>query len=315
MHWSASARGLGGASGQEAGLVEHLDRKFIAVPEHAKDHTRDADIIDDILTALLRQNPVEALYARVGGPVRTYRLQPYTLAHWRQGLYLFALDVDEGRIKTFAVDRFRAFSRNRKETFAYPDDFDPSALVADCFGIIGGRLEDVRLEFSRSVAPYVRERVWHHSQRVEPVGEGAIEVSLRVGLSPELEAWVPLRGPTCACLHPMGSEIASVVFTTRRRKRVRSVRSIVGRHPDQDTASPHRIAPRDPYAGDEALVWLGDYADYLRHAERTGFDAPISEGSMPLDLVFEQRYRSILMAMQTTPPLMNSWSRCSSRVR
>ena len=194
----------GGASGQEAGLVEHLDRKFIAVPEHAKDHTRDADIIDDILTALLRQNPVEALYARVGGPVRTYRLQPYTLAHWRQGLYLFALDVDEGRIKTFAVDRFRAFSRNRKETFAYPDDFDPSALVADCFGIIGGRLEDVRLEFSRSVAPYVRERVWHHSQRVEPVGEGAIEVSLRVGLSPELEAWVLGFGPNVRVLAPDG---------------------------------------------------------------------------------------------------------------
>ncbi len=76
---------------------------------------------------------------------------------------------------------------------------------------------------------------------------------------------------------------------------MRSVRSIVGRHPDQDTASPHRIAPRDPYAGDEALVWLGDYADYLRHAERTGFDAPISEGEYAaLDLVFEQRYRSIL---------------------
>ena len=87
----------GGMNGQHAGLVEHMDRKFMAVPEHAKDHTRDADIIDDILTALLRQNPVEALYARVGGPVRTYRLHPYTLAHWRQGLYLFALDVDVGR--------------------------------------------------------------------------------------------------------------------------------------------------------------------------------------------------------------------------
>lgn len=192
----------GGPNGQHAGLVEHMDRKFVAVPEHAKDHTRDADILDDILTALLRQNPVEALYARVGGPVRTYRLHPYTLAHWRQGLYLFALDVDVGRVKTYAVDRFRAFSRSRKDTFEYPADFDPGALVADCFGIIGGEVKDIRLKFSRAVAPYVRERIWHHSQHVEPQGDGSIEVSLRVGLSPELEAWVLGFGPSVSVLEP-----------------------------------------------------------------------------------------------------------------
>jgi predicted DNA-binding transcriptional regulator YafY len=192
----------GEADGQYVGLVEDLDRKFMAVPEHAKDHTRDADVIDDILTALLRQNPVEALYARVGGPVRTYRLHPYTLAHWRQGLYLFALDVDVGRVKTYAVDRFRAFSRDRHGNFEYPMDYDPSALVSDCFGIIGGSVQDIRLQFTRAVAPYVRERVWHHSQKVEPVGDGAIEMRLKVGISPELEAWVLGFGPGVKVLEP-----------------------------------------------------------------------------------------------------------------
>ena len=193
----------GEADGQYVGLVEDLDRKFMAVPEHAKDHTRDADVIDDILTALLRQNPVEALYARVGGPVRTYRLHPYTLAHWRQGLYLFALDVDVGRVKTYAVDRFRAFSRDRHGNFEYPIDYDPSALVSDCFGIIGGSVQDIRLEFSRAVAPYVRERIWHQSQRVEPMGDGAIEMRLKVGISPELEAWVLGFGPGVKVLEPL----------------------------------------------------------------------------------------------------------------
>ena len=76
---------------------------------------------------------------------------------------------------------------------------------------------------------------------------------------------------------------------------MRSVRSIVGRHPDQDTASPHSIAPRDPYAGDEALIWPGDYTDYLRHAERTNFHSPMSEASYAaLDLRFERVYRAIL---------------------
>ena len=193
----------GGPGGVNAGMVEHMDRKFIALPEHAKDHTRDADILDDILTALLRQNPVEALYARVGGPVRTYRLHPYTLAHWKQGLYLFALDEDVGRVKTYAVDRFRAFSRTRGETFAYPEDFDPQAMVRDCFGIIGGAVTDIVLRFGRSVTPYVRERVWHHSQRVESTGDGGVEVRLRVGISPELETWILGFGPSVQVLEPV----------------------------------------------------------------------------------------------------------------
>ena len=192
----------GGNDASSAGLVENMDRKFMAVPEHAKDHTQDADILDDILTALLRQNPVEALYARVGGPVRTYRLHPYTLAHWRQGLYLFARDLDQDRVKTYAVDRFRAFSRARGETFEYPEDYDPQSLVSDCFGIIGGQLTDIRLGFNRQVAPYVRERMWHHSQQVEPQGDGSIEMTMRVGLSPELEAWLLGFGPSMTVKAP-----------------------------------------------------------------------------------------------------------------
>ena len=192
----------GGGDGSSAGLVDDMDRKFMAVPEHAKDHTQDADVLDDILTALLRQNPVEALYARVGGPVRTYRLHPYTLAHWKQGLYLFALDADEGRVKTYAVDRFRAFSRARGETFEYPENYDPQSLVEDCFGIIGGQVTELRLAFTRQVAPDVRERIWHRSQRVEPQGDGSIELTMRVGISPELEAWLLGFGPNMKVLAP-----------------------------------------------------------------------------------------------------------------
>ena len=117
-------------------------------------------------------------------------------------MYLFALDADEGRVKTYAVDRFRAFSRARGEAFAYPEDYDPQSLVADCFGIIGGQITDIRLAFTRQIAPYVRERIWHRSQRVEPQGDGSIELTMRVGISPELEAWLLGFGPNMRVLEP-----------------------------------------------------------------------------------------------------------------
>ena len=52
--------------------------------------------------------------------------------------------------------------------------------------------------------PYVRERIWHHSQQVQAQAGGGIQVSLRVGLSPELEAWVLGFGPNVTVLEPEG---------------------------------------------------------------------------------------------------------------
>lgn len=184
---------LGGASIESAG---DLDRKFIAVPEHRKDHTRDADLIDSVLSAVVYQNPAVAFYAKVGGTTKRYSLEPLTLAIYKQGLYLFARDLDaDGRIKTFAIERFRSFQRARGEHFDYPDDYDPSALFDHSFGIIGGTPQQVSLRFHRRVAPYIRERVWHQSQAVEDLSDGGLCISMSVGVGPELVSWILSFGP------------------------------------------------------------------------------------------------------------------------
>jgi len=184
---------LGGAAIATAG---DIDRKFVAVPEHRKDHTRDADLIDEVLSAVVYQNPATAFYAKVGGTTRRYNLEPLTLAIYKQGLYLFARDTGaEGRIKTFAIDRFRSFKRTRGAHFDYPEDYDPSALFANAFGIIGGAPQDVVLRFHRRVAPYIQERVWHPSQRLTPVSDGGLQLAMHVGIAAELVSWVMSFGP------------------------------------------------------------------------------------------------------------------------
>lgn len=173
-----------------------IDRKFVAVPEHRKDHTRDSDLIDDVLSAVVYQNPSTAFYAKVGGTTRKYELEPLTLAVYKQGLYLFARDTsDGGRIKTFAIDRFRSFRRSRGQHFEYPDDYDPHSLFADSFGIIGGEPQDIVLRFHRRVAPYIQERIWHPSQSIERLPDGSLQLTMRVGIAAELVSWVMSFGP------------------------------------------------------------------------------------------------------------------------
>jgi predicted DNA-binding transcriptional regulator YafY len=55
--------------------------------------------------------------------------------------------------------------------------------------------QTVVLRFHRRASLYVRERTWHHSQQVDGLEEGAVRLTLRVGLSPELVSWVLGFGP------------------------------------------------------------------------------------------------------------------------
>ena len=178
-----------------ADLTRDLDRKFLAVGEHIKDYSHEGDLLDEVVSALLYGNPADAEYRAVRGMGKIYRLEPLTLAVYRQGLYLFARDVAVDRVKSFAVERFVRFSRLRREHFPYPPDFDPRALVADSFGIIGGSPVDVVAAFTPSVAPCVRERTWHASQSLEPLADGGVRLRLRVCASPELREWLLGFGP------------------------------------------------------------------------------------------------------------------------
>jgi predicted DNA-binding transcriptional regulator YafY len=178
-----------------AAAVRHLDRKFVAIPEHRKDHARDNDVLEEVLTAVVYENPAVAHYARLTGPTKEYRLLPLSLVVFKQSLYLFARDEEANLIKTFAIDRFRHFEAQRKEHFEYPADYDPAQQYADAFGIMKGPVEAVSLRFNRRAAPYIRERIWHRSQHVEELRDGGVRLTMQVGVQPELVSWVLSFGP------------------------------------------------------------------------------------------------------------------------
>lgn len=178
-----------------ADLTRDIDRKFMAVGEHAKDYSTDPDLLDEVISALLYSNPADAEYLGVRGMGKIYRLEPLTLAVYRQGLYLIARDTNEGRIKTFAVERFARFSRLRRESFTYPPSYDPRDLMAHAFGITGGPPEEVVARFTPDVTFYVRERLWHPSQRLEKLPDGGVRLRMRVYVGPELKEWLLGFGP------------------------------------------------------------------------------------------------------------------------
>lgn len=184
-------------------LARELDMKFLAVPEHAKDHTGPVnEVIDDVVTALVYNNPVDARYRKANGVEKRYLLHPYTVATFRQALYLFALDVQANVVKTFALDRFTDMSRQRRAYFEMAPGWRPEAHIAHAFGIISGPPDSVAVAFSEAVATYIRERTWHPTQTFRTLPDGWLELRMNVAVTVELESWIKSFGANARVIGP-----------------------------------------------------------------------------------------------------------------
>ena len=175
------------------GHLEDLDTKFVAVSEPTKRYgERESENINEVVSALLYRHSIGAVYRKVGGRNQRYRLQPYTLATFRQGLYLIANDVDADRVKTFAMERFVEVLRERKSPFTLPAGWNPRAYLYSAFGIIEGPPERITLAFQEQVRGYIRERIWHPSQQLYNYKDGRLILTMDVADTVELRIW--LRG-------------------------------------------------------------------------------------------------------------------------
>jgi len=201
-------------------LARELDTKFLAVPEPTKDYRgQPNDILDDVITALVYNNPLEARYRKASGVQGSYVLHPYTLATFRQGLYLFAFDVEAGRVKTFAIERFVDMVRRRRDHFELPAGWKPEAHIAHAFGIISGPPHEVVLAVNEDVTAYLRERTWHPSQTHRSLPDGRMELRFQVAMTVELSRWILSFGPQIEVLSPpsLREEIGAKLRTAAQR--------------------------------------------------------------------------------------------------
>ena len=144
--------------------------------------------------AVLRGEEVEFDYRKLDAATATRRrVRPLHLACIDGAWYLFGLDgLRPGMpLRTFALSRL-AELRPTGERFERPAGFSLEEHLANSFGVFApsGPPAEVRLRFDPFAARLVQERTWHASQRFVPRADGGVDLTLQVGLSPEVERWV-----------------------------------------------------------------------------------------------------------------------------
>jgi proteasome accessory factor B len=178
------------------------------------------ELVATLIEGSARRKVAEMRYFSVSSNrQKDYVVHPYTVQYSDGGLYLQAYVPEYDELRWFAVERIKKCLITDK-SFTTVKAVSESEF-APSLGLGTGRPERVVLEFSSRVAPYVRERVWHKSQRIEELDGGRLRLTLKVSRDWALHGWVLSWGPHVRVDEPLA--LAEEILTMLDRARDRYV--------------------------------------------------------------------------------------------
>ena len=184
---------------------------FVPSTKFAKDYTGKEKIIDGLRRGMIEQKRCAVTYHSFrSGKIRNYDLDPLRFFENNGGLYIFAYIAEYEEIRTLAVERIERLQVT-DVSFQYPENFDPEKLLNSAFGIIFEKPFQVRIRFSREVAPYIRERIWAPNQRLtEDEADGSLILEMETSGWLDVKRWALSYGMHAEVLKPqeMRKEIA-----------------------------------------------------------------------------------------------------------
>ena len=125
--------------------------------------------------------------------------------------------------RIFAVERIREL-KALAARFTVRPGFAADEYLRHAWGIIKGDIVPVKVIFSRSVARYIRDRLWHPTQKLRELSDGRLELSLRVADTLEVRRFILGYGAQAEVVEPpslreaLRAEIAAAaeLLTPRR---------------------------------------------------------------------------------------------------
>jgi predicted DNA-binding transcriptional regulator YafY len=190
-----------------------------AEPRKRRDERRLREIMPRILDTSLNRKRVKMSYHSFSSRrVKEYTIDPLRLAYAQGGVYLIAFVPEYGQVRTFAVERIRAYAETG-ERFDAKKRVLTDKPFKNSLGVHTGEPVRVEVEFDREIAAYVSEREWHASQRVEERPDGSILVTLDVCADPALRSWILSFGPYARVVapHALAEEILEELEEAREK--------------------------------------------------------------------------------------------------
>ena len=129
------------------------------------------------------------------------RVDPYHLTLYGGGFYLVGYCHLRQATRLFAVERIRE-CEVLAARFDIPEAFDVERYLEGAWGIIRGDIVGVKVIFAPALARYIRDRLWHPTQKFRELDGGRLEMTLRVADTLEVRRWILGFGSEAEVLEP-----------------------------------------------------------------------------------------------------------------
>ena len=108
-----------------------------------------------------------------------HTIDPYQLFFKRRALYLDAYDKGAGDLRVFRVNRIKQVEPTGISGVMVTD-YSFATRFQDTFSaFVGEGVTTVKVRFTKRIAPYIQESLWHWSQQLTALPEGGILYEVR----------------------------------------------------------------------------------------------------------------------------------------
>ncbi|MCP4623413.1 MAG: transcriptional regulator [bacterium] len=159
-------------------------------------------IIDQVSEAAIQKKRLEIDYYTMSRKTKTRRkVAPYKIWFFDGTFYLIGDCGLRDDVRIFAMDRIKNLKLT-DESFEMPEDFDIDEFMKSSFGVFHGEPVKVRVWFAAEIAEYIQEKIWHETQNIEPLPDGAIIFEAEVAGIAEIKFWILKWGAKARVIEP-----------------------------------------------------------------------------------------------------------------
>lgn len=176
---------------------------------HTGEAEVEVEIFDKVSQATAKRRQLKIRYRKPNQKPEERVIDPYQLANINNEWYLYAFDHKRRDIRCFVPTRILKVETTGK-SFDRPDSFTLDNYLADSFGVYkGDESYDIRVRFTKTVAPLIKEKNWHPTQQIKTLKDGSLELSLQLSHLSDIQRWILGWGSQATVLAP--KELAETV--------------------------------------------------------------------------------------------------------
>jgi predicted DNA-binding transcriptional regulator YafY len=175
---------------QAKAFCDRLEQSFRTRVSQRVDYSGSRFVVKVLNESICDRTAIKITYFSYSSKKTSKRkIYPYCLYYYQGAIYVVAKDELSKEERTFNVERIRQ-AEKLTEPFVLPKKFNAADYFKESFGIFKSEPTKVVVLFDKSVAPYIKERIWHPSQVVEAHEKEGVKLTIKVSGTREIKSWI-----------------------------------------------------------------------------------------------------------------------------